>query len=99
LTAGNGVIAPARQSRVLAIKVVTIKNGDSAIMVLHPSNNTEAQSTYNRSNRTTQSLIPYQYYTPVNAIFPFCKIELLFHTQSCHQNNTNKQRSWRYLQS
>jgi len=57
LTAGNGVIAPARQSRVLAIKVVTIKNGNSAIMVLHPSTNTEAQSTNNQSNRTIQSLI------------------------------------------
>jgi hypothetical protein len=45
MTAGNGVIAPARQSRVLAIKVVTIKNGDFGHHGAAPLHNTEARST------------------------------------------------------
>ena len=56
LTAGNGVIAHLRvrpPSRVLAIKVVTIKNGGFGHHGTAPLHNTEAQSTYNRPIRTT----------------------------------------------
>jgi hypothetical protein len=64
-----GVLAPARQSRVLAIKVVIIKNGGSGHHGPAPLHNTEAQSTYNRSiGQKSPSLILTISIAPIDTI-------------------------------